>query len=303
MAQIRLHKAQEYHYAQSRHAEAPQLPARALIVAPSGSGKTVVLVSLICDILRQSDGSSCFARVYIISPTVHLDPQWAAVKNFQRRVMRVSEEEESELYMDKYSEAALAKIVKRQQAVVALARQKELRIIPQICLYLDDVADNEALCRRSHLLQSLFLRGRHQAMSTWLSTQVYRSISPSIRKNLTVMLCFELRSIAERDAVVEENSGMAGSKKVMLQLYEEATREPHSFLTIQYTAPRRERFWERFEHRLIPSCWSDSESEGRSSGSDAAGARRSGAGRTARPRTGRAPRHSAAASRSGPRAG
>ena len=95
-----MHSAKEYHYAQSQHAEAPQLPARALIVAPSGSGKTVVLVSLICDILRQRNGQSCFARVYVVSPTIHLDPQWGHVKAFQRRVMRVSEEEDEQLYMD-----------------------------------------------------------------------------------------------------------------------------------------------------------------------------------------------------------
>jgi superfamily II DNA or RNA helicase len=87
MAQIKVHKAQELHYTQSRYAEAPKLPARALIVAPSGSGKTVALVSLLIDLLRQSDGSSCFARIYIISPTIHLDPQWRPVMDFQKRTM------------------------------------------------------------------------------------------------------------------------------------------------------------------------------------------------------------------------
>jgi hypothetical protein len=260
MAQIKVHGNTEYNYAQSSHQEAPQLPARALIVVPSGSGKTVVLVSLICDILRQRDGSSCFARVYVVSPTINLDPQWEPVKKFQRRTMRVSQDEDEELYMDRYSETALSRIVRRQQAVVALARKKELRVIPQICLILDDVADDAALCRRSQTLVSLFLRGRHQAMTTLLSTQVYRSIAPQIRKNVSCMLVFALRSVAERDAIVEENSALAGDKKTMLELYEEATREPHSFLFINYTAPRRERFWERFEHRLIPSSWSDSES-------------------------------------------
>ena len=259
MAAIKVHGTTEYRYAQSSHPEAPQLPARALIVAPSGSGKTVVLVSLICDILRQRNGSSCFARVYVISPTINLDPQWEPVKRFQRNVMRVSEEEEPELYMEQWSEAALSKIVRRQQAVVSLARKREVRTIPQIALICDDVADDAALCRRSQTLVSLFLRGRHQAMTTLLSTQVYRSIAPQIRKNASCMLVFALRSVAERDAIIEENSALAGDKKTMLALYEEATRAPHSFLFINYIAPARDRFWERFEHRLIPTSWSDSE--------------------------------------------
>ena len=66
MAQIKLHPGVEYSYAQSKYPQAPQLPARCLIYAPSGSGKTIALVSLFTDIMRQANGQSCWARIYMV---------------------------------------------------------------------------------------------------------------------------------------------------------------------------------------------------------------------------------------------
>ena len=107
MAQIKLHPGVEHSYAQSKYPQAPQLPARCLIYAPSGSGKTVALVSLFTDIMRQANGQSCWARIYIWSPTIFLDSQWAHVRKFQRNVMRVPAEEDEELYYEHFNEADL----------------------------------------------------------------------------------------------------------------------------------------------------------------------------------------------------
>ena len=84
MAAIQTHPAPEYELAQPHVAgKVPlQLPARMIICAPSGSGKTVLRVSLLLDIFRRTEGgSSCFERIFIFSPTIHLDRQWDAVKN------------------------------------------------------------------------------------------------------------------------------------------------------------------------------------------------------------------------------
>ena len=50
-----------------------------------------------------------------------------------------------------------------------------------------------------------------------------------IRKTLTGLYCFRLRNQIELDAVLEEVSAPA-NKKVLLDMYDLATKEPYSFL-------------------------------------------------------------------------
>jgi predicted NACHT family NTPase len=50
----------EYNLKQSKYEYAGKLPQRGLIVAPSGSGKTVLIQNLILDIYR-----NCFEQIYI----------------------------------------------------------------------------------------------------------------------------------------------------------------------------------------------------------------------------------------------
>ena len=47
------------------------LPARILLNAPSGTGKTVALTNLVLDIYK-----GCFEKIYIFSPTIFIDDNW-----------------------------------------------------------------------------------------------------------------------------------------------------------------------------------------------------------------------------------
>lgn len=250
MAEIKVHPGVEYSYAQSRYPNAPQLPARCLIYAPSGQGKTTTLVSICTDILRQRNGQSCFARIFIWSPTIYLDTQWAHVRNFQEKVMKVPEEENDELYHDTFAEADLKKIVDRQHRIADLAKKRGLRTLPSVAIVLDDVADDVRIARGSQTLISLFLRGRHAGISTFLSTQVYK-VAPAIRRNISCALYWRPRNLADKNAIVEETSNLAGGKENMEAIFEEATRSRHSFLYINFLAQSPEDyFWEGFTHRL-----------------------------------------------------
>ena len=76
---------------------------------------------------------------------------------------------------------------------------------------------------------------------------------PIIRKNATALVVFRLRSVAEKRAIVEENSAVY-SKDVVEEIYEAATEAPHSFLYINFLAKKREDlFWEGFTQRPIPA--------------------------------------------------
>ena len=77
-------KLQEYTCKQSKHDIVPKLPLRGIILAPSGSGKTVLLSNLILNVYRD-----CYERLYMFSPSVHVDQPWQAVTYYQKKTMKV----------------------------------------------------------------------------------------------------------------------------------------------------------------------------------------------------------------------
>ena len=68
----------EYEWKQSKYGEhVPKLPMRSMILAPSGSGKTVLLQNVILDTYR-----GCFNKIYIFSPSIDIDHTWRPVKDY-----------------------------------------------------------------------------------------------------------------------------------------------------------------------------------------------------------------------------
>ena len=85
-------KLQECTCKQSKHDIVPKLPLRGILLAPSGSGKTVLLSNIILHVYRD-----CYERLYIFSPSVHVDQTWQAVKDYQEKIMNVKETPEEQL--------------------------------------------------------------------------------------------------------------------------------------------------------------------------------------------------------------
>ena len=81
---IKLIKLQEYNCKQSKRDIVPKLPLRGILLAPSGSGKTVLLSNLILSVYRD-----CFERLYIFSLSVHVGQTSQAVKDCQENIMKL----------------------------------------------------------------------------------------------------------------------------------------------------------------------------------------------------------------------
>ena len=61
-------------------------------------------------------------------------------------------------------------------------KKERYNFLYQTLIVVDDFADDPAFTRNSSLLHQLYIRGRHQMISTITATQVYRAISPVVRK-------------------------------------------------------------------------------------------------------------------------
>ena len=85
------------------------------------------------------------------------------------------------------------------------------------------------------MLHALFSRGRHDSISTSVSSQKCNALHPTIRINATALIVYRLRNQKELDAFLEETSALL-DKKTLLDIYNYATKEEYSFLFVNLVA-------------------------------------------------------------------
>lgn len=239
-------KVEEFDVEQSKYPQVGTLPMRSLILAPSGGGKTILIQNMILDIYR-----NCFSRVYVFSPSINVDATWVPVIDYLKKTLKQDSKKEPYLF-DRYDEGALKKIIDTQHKLVSHMKANHMKKLFQILIVVDDFADDRQMVRNSQLLHSLYIRGRHTAISTITSTQVYNLISPIIRKNATNLFCFKLRNAKDLECLLEELSALY-DKNTILEIYRTATEGPHNFLYINLTAKKlSDMFYLNFEKKIIP---------------------------------------------------
>ena len=57
----------------------PKVP-RMILLGPSAAGKSELLTSLLTEFYVDGRGRSIFSRIFVFSPSVHLDGAWTVVK-------------------------------------------------------------------------------------------------------------------------------------------------------------------------------------------------------------------------------
>ena len=78
----------------------------------------------------------------------------------------------------------------------------------QVLIICDDLADVPQLHRPNGALDTLFIRGRHTQVSTWVSSQKLRLISAAVRVNMQFLCCWRLRNQHELDAVIDKGAAV-----------------------------------------------------------------------------------------------
>ncbi len=159
-------KVQEFLVKQSKYEMVGKLPTRSILLGPSGAGKGVLLSNLILDVYR-----NCFSRIYIFSPSIHVDYTWQAVKQYIKNEMKVEETDTDRFYYDHYEPEDLARIIDTQHKIIDYMKKKGNTKLYQILIIIDDFSDEPAFSRQSKLLHALYTRGRHYMISTITSTQ------------------------------------------------------------------------------------------------------------------------------------
>lgn len=212
----------------------PKLPFLWGVSAPSGSGKTVMVLNLL---LQKGALAGVFENVYIINPSIFSDPQWQPVIN----------ELAPEAMFEAYSEQTFD-LLKTQF-------KKNHDRGEHTLLILDDCAGQEELTRQD--MRSSFLkytlRARLQNVSIIFCTQAAKLIPKKMRANMTAWTFFhapnkneikELTDIINSSASSSQLAGMLGY----------ATAEPYGFLQANKDrATGHWRYSKKFSEILNPS--------------------------------------------------
>ena len=237
-------KLKEYEVKQSKYNVVSKLPMRAVILGPSGSGKSILLQNFILDIYHK-----CFSRIYIFSPSINVDYQtWQPVKDMITK--EITNNDDEVFYFDHYNEEALLNIITTQRKIIEYQKKQNHNKLFSILIVVDDFADDVKFSRNSKLLHSLFTRGRHSQISTIVATQKFNALSPIIRVNASDLYVFRLRNYSDLQAFMDEVSAIA-PKDVILEMYKLATDEPFSFLTVKLTSKDKNKiFMIRFDKQL-----------------------------------------------------
>ena len=154
MALVRPAKTQSYEFAQSRYPQLPEIPFRALVAAPLGAGKTVLLQSMVLDLYRAKSGKSPFSRIYIWSPSVNVDLAWAPVKKMIYQELGVDEHKETVCF-DSYKPEELEAVIDTQKKIVDAQKERGDKRLYSILIIVDDFADGQAFTRQSPRLWML----------------------------------------------------------------------------------------------------------------------------------------------------
>ena len=208
----------------------PAAPFRMLFIAPSNSGKSLIIGNLLSKPefgLKQTFKSN----IWMFSPTYESgDPSYHGVAIKKENIYNT------------YDEGAINAILNEQRSIIAKRGKKRS---PSLLFIMDDLITAIPQSRHSQLV-TLFFSGRHAKISLIVTSQTAKSIPKPIRLNASAMIILRVNNI-EVKALAEEQQV---DTDVFEHMYKTATAEPYSFLYVNLTKPIPERYYERFDHRL-----------------------------------------------------
>lgn len=210
----------------------PSPPFRLVVVAPSNTGKSVMVSNLI------SSDSFPYKKyfgenTFIFSPTFKLGSM-EGMSNIKK-----------ENIFDTFDVDILNSIINEQKNLIETYGKKSCS---PILIILDDVI-GELDAKRKEFLKKSYFGLRHFKGSIILLSQQYKAIPKSVRMNCSDTILFEVANENELKDITEEQNIQ---KDKFINIYEFATQvQPYSFLCIRHKHPKKTRYQLRFTNQYL----------------------------------------------------
>ena len=209
------------------------LPCSSLLVGPSGSGKSVVLIRTLMD---KDKLGGLFDRYEIFSPNVFTDPQY-------RDIIRYIEgrgQKREEFCHTTFDQEFIKQMMEDMRKSNAYLRKHGAKRLLSACIVIDDMGEDERVIRNhASVVQSLFTRGRHVQISTFLCLQRFMMASQNLRFNAHALYVHRLNSSQDLEKLAENFAEVTHGKSNFVAIYRAATKEKYGFLFITMGATPR----------------------------------------------------------------
>ena len=214
----------QYEFKQSPYPQADKLPFRSIVVSASQGGKGILIQNLILKIYR-----GCFERIYIVSPTAHIDEAYKEMIKYIEKELKIDNKKEQYLF-DEYNAEALEHIIDTQHKVIEYQKKNKMTKLFSCLLVIDDFAEDKTFMRYSKILHGLYTKSRHFGLSVITASQKLNALATIVRVNTSSLYIFKLKNIREVETFIEEQSALV-DKKLYLKFTRLQRKNPfHSFL-------------------------------------------------------------------------
>ena len=193
----------------------------------------------------------------MLQPSLHIQHQYWYRPNLgssHKKYIKaeIKPDPAEKIFFNTYDPEALREIINTQHQVVEYMKKEKYNFLYQILIVVDDFADDPAFTRNSSLLHQLYMRGRHQMISTITATQVYRAISPVVRKTSRIYVYSDWETNLIWMRSLKKPALYLIKQHYILKFYKATMAEPYSFLYVKLTAKTRsDMFYESFSEPII----------------------------------------------------
>lgn len=211
------------------------IPFRLLIVGKSQlSGKSNILVNLL---LRDEFYNKDFdgENIFLVSPSITNDEKL-------KKIIKVKEIPEENLFLE-YDEDVLKQLYQMLQDEYEEAKANGEKPQNKLIIF-DDMSYNGALKSKQHgIINKIMSNGRHINLSSIQTSQKYSDLLTSSRENANGAIFFNCSN--KQLELIEADHNYLGSKKEFMNMFRNVMNEKHSFLVVNYTNPKEQRYLDK----------------------------------------------------------
>ena len=235
----------------------PKPPFAMALGAPKGCGKSTIIYNLIS---RPEFYYKRFDQVWMLSPTFYLDDTYAKARLNEERIVTDTDKfaDTMTTIISKVNSQidAIKQAVAQQSMSMGWSKYKEkdeierqkAEKLDRILIIIDDAVGVKAL-ERGSIITNSFSRHRHLYISFLYAVQIYKAMPPVVRVNLSAILIFKIFNKGELKKIIEEQA-VGVPDKTWMAIYDHATKEPYSFLYVNYKHPTY-RYFKKFTTPLV----------------------------------------------------
>lgn len=212
----------------------PSMNTCTIIVGSAGSGKSVLINNLLTN-PNMWGGYFEKSNIYLISQTGSSDD-----------VVRDLDIPDDNVFEDLMKGIRfLEKLIKINRAII---KHSGAHLSPEVLIIFDDCINDHRLLK-DETFKKLFVQNRHLNATVICSVQHYKKIPPMARNQCTNTIIFQ-DNMATFEMFSEVFAPPAYTRKEMINMLIECTKEPYSFMYINKSLPHKIRYRKTFKYIL-----------------------------------------------------